>query len=61
MRTEEEILKKYEDMLKHTEWVMSIIENEPDLTNHQIEVMICEQNAQHQMNAIMRWVLNIKQ
>jgi len=61
MRKEEEILKKYEDMLKHTEWVMSIIENEPDLTNHQIEVMICEQNAQHQMNALMRWVLNIKQ
>ena len=61
MRTEEEILKKYEDMLKHTEWVMSIMENEPDLTNHQIEVMICEQNAQHQMNALMRWVLNIKQ
>ena len=61
MKTEEEILKKYEDMLKHTEWVMSIMENEPDLTNHQIEVMICEQNAQHQMNAIMRWVLNIKQ
>ena len=61
MRTEEEILKKYEDMLKHTEWVMSIIENEPDLTNHQIEVMICEQNAQHQMNDLMRWVLNIKQ
>ena len=61
MRTEEEILKKYEDMLKHTEWVMSIIENESELTNHQIEVMICEQNAQHQMNALMRWVLNIKQ
>jgi hypothetical protein len=48
-------------MLKHTEHVMRNIENEPDLTNHQIEVMICEQNAQHQMNALMRWVLNIKQ
>lgn len=61
MKTEEEILKKYDEMLKHTEQVMSNIENEKDLTNHQIQVMICEQNNQHQMKDLMRWVLNIKQ
>ena len=61
MKTEEEILKKYDEMLKHTEHVMRNIENEPELTNHQIEVMICEQNAQHQMNSLMRWILIIKQ
>lgn len=61
MKTREEILKKYDQMLKHTEQVTSNIENEKDLTNHQIEVMICEQNTQHQMNDLMRWVLNIKQ
>lgn len=61
MKTEEEILKKYDEMLKNTEHVMRNIENEKDLTNHQIQVMICEQNNHHQMKDLMRWVLNIKQ
>lgn len=61
MKTEKEIIEKYDEMLKHTEYLMGLIENSPDLTNDQIKEIICEQNAQHQMNALMRWVLNIKQ
>ena len=62
MKTELEIKQKYDEMLKHTEYLMGLIENSPDLlTNDQIKEIICEQNAQHQMNALMRWVLNIKQ
>ena len=61
MKTDLEIKQKYDEMLKHTEYLMGLIENSPDLTNDQIKEIICEQNAQHQMNALIRWVLNIKQ
>ena len=61
MKTEEEIKKKYEEMLKHTEVLMDKVRN-PDKYNdvniENIQEYINHENEQHQMNALINWVLN---
>ena len=61
MKTEKEILEKYEEMLKNTELLMDKVRN-PDKYNdvniENIHEHINYENEQHQMNALINWVLN---
>jgi hypothetical protein len=61
MKTEKEILEKYEEMLKNTELLMDKVRN-PDKYNdvniENIHEYINYENEQHQMNALIKWVLN---
>jgi hypothetical protein len=61
MKTEKEILEKYEEMLKNTELLMDKVRN-PDKYNDvnidNIHEHINYENEQHQMNALIKWVLN---
>lgn len=61
MKTEKEILEKYEEMLKNTELLMDKVRN-PDKYNdvniENIHEHINYENEQHQMNALIKWVLN---
>lgn len=61
MKTEKEILEKYKEMLKHTELLMDKVRN-PDKYNDvnidNIHEHINYENEQHQMNALIKWVLN---
>jgi hypothetical protein len=61
MKTEKEIREKYEEMLKHTELLMDKVRNFDkynDVTIENIQEHIQNENEQHQMNALINWVLN---
>ena len=61
MKTEKEILEKYEEMLKHTELLMDKVRNPDkydDVNIENIHEHINYENEQHQMNALINWVLN---
>jgi hypothetical protein len=61
MKTEKEIREKYEEMLEHTELLMDKVRNFDkynDVTIENIQEHIQNENEQHQMNALINWVLN---
>jgi hypothetical protein len=61
MRTEKEIRKKYEEMLKHTELLMDKVRNPDkydDVNIENIQEHINGENEQHHLNALIKWVLN---
>jgi hypothetical protein len=61
MKTEKEILEKYEEMLKNTELLMDKVRNPDkydDVNIENIHEHINYENEQHQMNALIKWVLN---
>ena len=61
MRTEKEIRKKYEEMLKHTELLMDKVRNPNkynDVNIENIQEHINGENEQHHLNALIKWVLN---
>ena len=62
MKTEKEIIEKYDEMLKHTELLMDKVRNpdkyDDDVTIENIQEHIKNENEQHQMNALIKWVLN---
>lgn len=61
MKTKKEIKEKYEEMLGHTELLMDKVRN-PDKYNdvniENIQEHIQNENEQHQMNALINWILN---
>ena len=60
MRTEEEIKKKYDEMLNHTELLMDKVRNPQnynDVNTENIQEHINSENEQHSMNTLMMWVL----
>ena len=60
MRTEKEIRKKYEEMLKHTELLMDKVRNPDkydDVNIENIQEHINGENEQHHLNALIKWVL----
>jgi hypothetical protein len=63
MKTEQQIRKKYEEMLEHTKYLMDKVRN-PDKYNdvniHNIQEHINGENEQHSMNALIEWVLDIR-
>ena len=62
MRTETEIRDKYDEMLKHLELLMDKVRNPDkydDVNIDNIHEHINGENAQHAMNALMKWVLEI--
>ena len=61
MKTEKEIKEKYKEMLEHTELLMDKVRNPDkydDVTIENIQEHIENENEQHQMNALINWVLN---
>ena len=61
MKTEKEIREKYDEMLKHTELLMDKVRNPDkydDVTIENIQEHIKNENEQHQMNALINWILN---
>ena len=61
MKTEKEILEKYEEMLKNTELLRDKVRNPDkydDVNIENIQEHINHENKQHQMNALINWVLN---
>ena len=61
MKTKKEILEKYEEMLKNTELLMDKVRNPDkydDVNIENIHEHINYENEQHQMNALIKWVLN---
>ena len=61
MKTEKEIIEKYDEMLKHTELLMDKVRNPDkydDVTIENIQEHIKNENEQHQVNALIKWVLN---
>jgi hypothetical protein len=61
MKTEEEIREKYEEMLEHTELLMDKVRNPDkydDVNVENIQEHIKNENEQHQMNALINWILN---
>jgi len=61
MKTEKEILEKYEEMLKNTELLRDKVRNPDkydDVNIENIHEHINYENEQHQMNALIKWVLN---
>jgi hypothetical protein len=63
MKTEEQIRKKYEQMLEHTELLMDKVRNPDkydDVNIDNIHEHIRGENEQHGMNALMEWILDIK-
>ena len=63
MKTEEQIRKKYEEMLEHTELLMDKVRNPDkydDVNIYNIRDHIRGENEQHSMNALMEWILDIK-
>lgn len=61
MKTEKEIKEKYEEMLGHTELLMDKVRNPDkydDVTIENIQEHIENENEQHQMNALINWILN---
>ena len=63
MKTEIEIRKKYEEMLEHTELLKDKVRNpskHDDVNIDNIHDHIIAENAQHSMNALIEWILDIK-
>ena len=63
MKTEEQIIKKYEEMLEHTKLLMDKVRNpskHDDVNIDNIHDHIIAENAQHSMNALIEWILDIK-
>jgi hypothetical protein len=63
MKTEEQIRKKYKEMLEHTELLMDKVRNPDkydDVNIDNIRDHIRGENEQHSMNALMEWILDIK-
>jgi hypothetical protein len=63
MKTEEQIRKKYEQMLEHTELLMDKVRNPDkydDVNIDNIRDHIRGENEQHSMNDLMEWILDIK-
>lgn len=61
MKTEKEIIEKYDEMLKHTELLIDKVRNPDkydDVTIENIQEHIKNENEQHQMNVLIKWVLN---
>ena len=61
MKIEKEIKEKYKEMLEHTELLMDKVRNPDkydDVTIENIQEHIENENEQHQMNALINWVLN---
>lgn len=61
MKTEKEIREKYKEMLEHTELLMDKVrkfDKYNDVTIENIQEHIQNENEQHQMNALINWVLN---
>ena len=62
MRTETEIREKYDEMLKHTELLMDKVRNPDkydDVNIENIQQHINNENEQHQMNSLIKWILGI--
>ena len=60
LKTEKEIIEKYNEMLEHTELLMDKVRNPDkydDVNIENIQQHINNENAQHQMNSLMKWVL----
>jgi hypothetical protein len=63
MKTEEQIIKKYEQMLEHTELLKDRVRNpdrHSDVNINNFHDYIRDENEQHSMNALMEWILDIK-
>jgi hypothetical protein len=63
MKTEEQIRKKYEQMLEHTELLIDKVRNPDKYDDVNIDNShehIQGENEQHSMNALMEWILDIK-
>lgn len=61
MKTEKEIREKYDEMLKHTELLMDKVRNPnkyDDVNVQNIQEHINNENLQHSLNLLMKWVLN---
>jgi hypothetical protein len=61
MKTEKEIREKYKEMLVYTELLMDKVRNPDkydDVTIKNIQEHIKYENEQHQMNELIKWVLN---
>jgi hypothetical protein len=61
MKIEKEIREKYKEMLEHTELLMDKVRNPDkydDVTIENIQEHIENENEQHQMNALINWILN---
>ena len=61
MKTEKEIIEKYDEMLKHTELLMDKVRNPnkyDDVNVQNIQEHINNENLQHSLNLLMKWVLN---
>ena len=62
MKTEKEIKEKYDEMLQHTELLMDKVRNPDkydDVNIENIQQHINNENAQHSMNVLMKWVLGV--
>jgi hypothetical protein len=60
LKTEKEIIEKYNEMLEHTELLMDKVRNPDkydDVNIENIQQHINNENGQHQMNSLMKWVL----
>jgi len=63
MKAEQQIRKKYEEMLEHTKYLMDKVRNPNkynDVNRDNIQEHINGENEQHSMNALMEWILDIK-
>ena len=61
MKTEKEIIEKYDEMLKHTELLMDKVRNPDkydDVNIDNIHEHINGENEQHHLNALIKWVLD---
>ena len=61
MKTEKEIIEKYDEMLKHTELLMDKVRNPDkydDVNIDNIHEHINSENEQHHLNVLIKWVLN---
>lgn len=60
MKTEKEIRELYEKMLKHNELLMDKVRNPDkydDVNIENIQEHIDNENEQHHLNALIKWVL----
>jgi len=63
MKTEQLIREKYDEMLEHTKLLMDKVRNPDkyeDVNVDNIQEHINNENEQHSMNALVEWVLDIK-
>ena len=60
MKTEKEILEKYNEMLKSSEKLHNIVLNPTDnMSFEDIKQSLYDDNCQFHMNALIEWVLDI--